>query len=38
VVVVKVMGVEDGGRRGFRNLHVGIRGIAGIAEYEFYGE
>jgi hypothetical protein len=33
VVVVKVMTVDGGVRRGFRNLHVGIRGIA---EYEFY--
>jgi hypothetical protein len=38
VVVVKVMAVDGGGRRGFGNLHVGIRGITGIADYEFYGK
>jgi hypothetical protein len=35
VVVVKMMTVDDVGRRGFRNFHVGIRGIAGC---EFYGK
>jgi hypothetical protein len=34
VVVLKVMT----GRRGHRNLHVGIREIAGTAVYEFYGK
>ena len=38
VVDVKVMTVDGVGRRGFRNFHVGIRGIAGIAGYEFYGK
>jgi hypothetical protein len=38
MVVVKVMAVDGVGSRVFRNLHVGIRGIAGIAGYKFYGE
>jgi hypothetical protein len=37
VVVLKVM-TGWWGRRGHRNLHVGIRDIAGTAVYEFYGK